>query len=292
MEKIIYAATDLTENSLATIQSAIYFGNIIKAKTNIFYINKISETEVREILFPEFKEKSQEINQTISNHIGKKVTEQINSIELDKTHVSIKMFTAQDESFTENFLKTTKLDYIFTVMAKNHGFRVQQLLSEDILKSSSKPVIAIHDHALTKLDTICVPFAFQGMSLSALKEARDLAKYTHCKLIFVHTLNEKSTSSDSLEVLKNITLNKNEEQHKSSIIQFFEEIDSSIDFKIEFTNEGSHKQEALNDYINAITPDLIIMGSSLKNSFEKYYLGSFSEYILRHSKYPLMICKS
>ena len=95
----------------------------------------------------------------------------------------------------------------------------------------------------------------------------------------MNDLEKLSSNSKDLAAINSVKL-KLQELDRKGILRSIELIDGQGDAK-----------EALLERLNSKQTDFVLMGSSGKNGFERLYLGSFCEYILRNSKSSLLIVK-
>lgn len=123
----------------------------------------------------------------------------------------------------------------------------------------------------------------------AVEKAIDISLRNHAELLLVHII-------DTYAYQEEVVYNNFAEQveHSDDVLKYYLQIakDKGLTNVRYLTEIGSPKTLLTKEIPVKEKADLIIVGATGMNTFERLLLGSTSEYILRHSKIDMLIVRN
>lgn len=138
---------------------------------------------------------------------------------------------------------------------------------------------------------ILVPIDGSIQSELALETAIDIAKIHQAHLFLAHIIDFQFLSNTNFlgeELRESAYINANIilEKHEQTVLN------SKLVNVHKIIEEGIPKAKISKDLIEKYHIELIVMPATGLNTFEKLFLGSTTEYVIRHSNCDILVVKS
>lgn len=290
--------SDLTENSDLAISVGAQWSKKLNLKTTVMYIDDKHDFSKISVLFPEYTAKSKSLSQAVDQSIEEKLDAQIQRV--IKTPSKIETLITRGSKIKKYLeaidAKKCKL-LVVPVSEEDDGLFFGGLV-EKLIRLSPVPILIVKDQRVMYPKSISFPFAFQGLSQDAFQWATSVASFFDAKITPVHVFDQQSIqdeldSSDLNQEIKALESFYSENSNFGPMSQCFEQLKRKGQLnKFDLTFSGGEStKETLLAQLNALNSDLIVMGTNGKTAAKTFFLGSFSELVLRNGLSSLLITK-
>jgi nucleotide-binding universal stress UspA family protein len=293
----IFIDTDLTSASDPTIEVGLKWSKVLGCQANIMHIKDENEFDRLGVLFPDFAKRSSDFGKMVENSIEKKLRLQIERV-AGKSHDAASL-VLYGNNRVERFVQVAKerRGKILVVSLENKeedSFLFGKMVGR-LIRLSPLPVLIVKDSRALAPKTISFPFAFQGLSQDASQWVEILAGLFKSTVFPLHIV-DKQIKQEA--ITESLDLEKLEDLYHSvypfwSMKNRFHELNAEVNcekLKVVHPKKENSKDVLLNS-LQELNSDLIVMGTNAKSSFERLYLGSFCEFILRNTPSSLLITK-
>lgn len=125
----------------------------------------------------------------------------------------------------------------------------------------------------------------------AVEKAINVALRNDAVLLLVHVIDVKAYQGDAM--VSDYVFDTQEE-HAKEVLRYYEKMarDRGVSSIKKIIERGNPKKLLASDIPEKEEADLIMVGATGLNTFERLLIGSTSEYILRHAKKDLLVVRN
>ncbi|MFP9085908.1 universal stress protein [Streptococcus equi] len=125
----------------------------------------------------------------------------------------------------------------------------------------------------------------------AVEKAINVALRNDAVLLLVHVIDVKAYQGDAM--ISDYVFDTQEE-HAKEVLRYYEKMarDRGVSSIKKIIERGNPKKLLASDIPEKEEADLIMVGATGLNTFERLLIGSTSEYILRHAKKDLLVVRN
>ncbi|MGB0455114.1 MAG: universal stress protein [Bacteriovoracaceae bacterium] len=303
--KHIVIASDFSENSAKALEWALNVARDINSEIKLtimhchlpvndvvsmgFGVNyagnfEVDEEEVKKGLLKDLKEQVEKISNNLKTP-------------LNSESISFEIKTGSPVNEITHYCQSTHADLLILGL-KGHSFLEKVFLgsiAENLYRQCQCSILGIHAESKLELKTIFYPCDFHASNQAAYKMAQDLQKAFNAKVFLYHVINPQSVLSDiASKDTKILTIEEALEKAKVLATDNLNLLACSFDSNVEVIVEKAMDLSAENHILEKsaqIKPDLIIVGSHQKKGFERFFLGSTSDFLVRRSQSNILVAK-
>ena len=286
----ILVSTDLTSSSDEAIKVALIISGKFNLNIKVVHIHKGEKDKNVSYLFPDFENRLLEMKGLFRENLETQLEKHLKKFKQANhiVHGEI-LFTSDIDEFDELTERFSAQMVIVSKTNEEFDSYMGGAVSERLIRTSKQNVLIVSKPTREIIDHILVPFSLNSFSLKAIEEAILFANKFSSKITLVHLHSHENREETQLS-----SLAKSDEQTKmmekiNEKIFFLKEQNIFEDLRLEYCEYG--KKEKLLTIIHQINPGLVVMGASRKKGLERFYLGSFCEFILRNGNTNILITK-
>jgi len=140
------------------------------------------------------------------------------------------------------------------------------------------------------LKKILVPFDGSGYSEKAYEQALEIAEKFGSELIVMTVIQSKISDSSGMSLGRMQEIQDEEEDTATTMLKKLEDRAKAknVSFSIKIVHNPS-SSEAIVDYADSHSIDLVVMGSHGRTGFRKIVLGSVASGVVGHTKCSVLI---
>ena len=288
----ILILTDPSDKRYRTALYGAHLAESLGANAILINIEKPKELNLLMRLYPDFDEKRKELSKLMTDANQKELLEQKSFLSEKGLFVQTKTVFA--ESMSEILESFESFKPIMIVVPRGESDIIDFFFGsmvENLIRRSPFPVLVHSGKEFKKIKKIITPLALQGLSETSFEMSVKLASVFKSKVDFYHINSQgENNSADSLVNLAIGEVEKKRAESLTAKMQSSEVSDVLGGFKILYTD--NRPKEKLLNLVEEKEPDLVVMASSGKKAFQRLYLGSFCEYLVKNTSANILIVKA
>jgi len=283
----ILVGLDLTSTDEHIIRYAAYFARLLKAE-DLYFFHVVRSFELSDEIIEKYPFVKSPVDESLENKIHDLLDQHFDSTIQCNKHIEIKEGNPAHKII--KWSKIKEIDLIFMGSKfSNHGSGALPCKIVTIIPAS---ILLVPENTPESVSNILVSLDFSETSKLALEAAIEIAEKTGGRVTCHHCYGVPhgySTVGKSFEEFSSIMKENAQKKFKD----FISDIKTNIEItEIYSLDEDHNPAKLIYNLAEAISADLVIIGSKGRTGLASLILGSVAEKLMRYDKnIPLLVVK-